>query len=175
MLAPLCVVKLPITIVFAPFENMMIIDFVVVDEESSYQMILGRSFLKVSKAVISNHYLALKYRVNGVVGVVRGDQRIVRGCYSTIEKEAMQITSLDARAKLRRGRQKLVEELETGNLEQGGSGGTIKIGLKLKKELKRELVHCLQTHSDVFAWMHDEMAGIDPEIACHRLAIKNGA
>lgn len=73
MLALLSVVELPITIVSALFENMMIMDFIVVDEESSYQIILGWPFLKVSKAVISNHYLALKYRVNEVVGVVWGD------------------------------------------------------------------------------------------------------
>ena len=48
----------------------MILDFVVVDEESPYQMILGRPFLRVSKIVLSNHYLSLKYRVNGVVRLV---------------------------------------------------------------------------------------------------------
>lgn len=51
----------------------MILDFVVVDEESPYQMVLSRPFLRVSKAMLSNQYLALKYRMNGVVGVVRGD------------------------------------------------------------------------------------------------------
>ena len=64
------VVKLPITIGSSPTERTMILDFVVVDDESPYQMILGRPFLRMSKAVLSNHYLALKYRVNEVVGVV---------------------------------------------------------------------------------------------------------
>lgn len=61
-------------------------------------MILGRPFLRVSKAVMFNYYLALKYRVNRVVEVLKGDQRIARGCYATT-KETMQITSLDSRAK----------------------------------------------------------------------------
>ena len=55
----------------SPTERTIILDFVVVDEEGPYQMIVGRPFLRMSKAVLSNHYLALKYRVNGVVGVVR--------------------------------------------------------------------------------------------------------
>ena len=36
-------------------------------------------------------------------------------------------------------------------------------------------MHCLRAHADVFAWTHDDMPGIDPEVACHRLAIKKGA
>ena len=36
-------------------------------------------------------------------------------------------------------------------------------------------MHCLRAHADVFAWAHEDMLGIDPEVACHRLAIKNGA
>ncbi len=60
-LTPIGMVELPITIGSALFEKTMILHFVVVDDESIYQMILGRSFLRVSKAVLSNHYLTLKY------------------------------------------------------------------------------------------------------------------
>ena len=98
-------VELPITIGSSPIERTMILDFVVVNEEGPYQMILGRPFLRMSKAVLSNHYLALKYGVNGVVGVVRGDQRIARNCYSSAAREAMQITSLDTRVEAKNGRQ----------------------------------------------------------------------
>lgn len=117
-LTPLGVIELPIKIRSTPSKKTMILDFIVVDEESPYQIILGRPFFKISKTVLSNHYLALKYRVNGVVGVVRGNQRIARGCYSTSAKEAMQITSLDSQAECKSGRQEPVEELETINLEQ---------------------------------------------------------
>ena len=72
-LVPLGVVELPITIGNSSTERTMILDFVVVDEEGPYQMILGRPFFRMSKAILSNYYLTLKYWVNGVVGVVRGD------------------------------------------------------------------------------------------------------
>ncbi len=61
------------------------------------------------------------------------------------------------------------------NLEQGDSRKTVKIESKLKERLKKELVHCLQFHSDVFAWTHDDMPRINPKVACHKLAIKNCA
>lgn len=171
-LTPLDVVEISSTIGSAPSEKTMILNFVLVDEESPYQIILGRPFLRVSKPVLSNRYLTLKYRVNGVFGVIRGDQRIVRGCYSTAEKEAMQITSLDTHIEFKGGRQESVEELETVNLEQGDSRKIVRIRSKLKKKLKQELVHCLRSHADVFTWTHDDILGIDLEVACHRLVIK---
>ncbi|KAH9715068.1 hypothetical protein KPL71_020894 [Citrus sinensis] len=174
-LVPLGVVELPITIGSSPTERTMILDFVVVDEEGPYQMILGRPFLRMSKAVLSNHYLALKYRVNGVVGVVRGDQRIARSCYSSAAREAMQITSLDTRVESKKGRQEPVENLETVSLGPENPEKTIRIGSRLKGGQKQELVKCLQAHADVFAWTHEDMPGIDPEVACHKLAIKKGA
>ena len=87
----------------------------------------------------------------------------------------MQITSLDTRVKIKNGRQKSVEELETVNLEQADSGKTIRIGSRLKGEQKQELMHCLRAYADVFAWTHGDMPGIDLEVACHRLAIRKGA
>ena len=153
----------------------MILDFVVVDEEGHNQIILDRPFLRMSKAVFSNHYLTLKYQVNGVVGVVLGDQRIARSCYSTAIREAMQITSLDTLVGAKNSRQEPVEELEIVSLEQGDLGKTIRIGSRLKEEQKRELMHCLRAHADVFAWTREDMSGIDPEVACHRLAIRKGA
>ena len=148
-LVPLGVVELPITIGSSPTERTMILDFVVVDEEGPYQMILGRPLLRMSKAVLSIHYLALKYRVNGVVGVVRGDQRIARSCYSSAAKEAMQITSLNTRVESKKGRQEPVEELETVSVGPENPGTTIRIGSKHKEEQKQELVKCLQAHADV--------------------------
>ena len=86
----------------------------------------------------------------------------------------MQITSLDTRVENKNGRQELVEELETVSLGSENLGKTIRIGSKLKEEQKQELVKCLQAHADVFAWTHEDMPGIDPGVACHKLAIKKG-
>ena len=53
---------------------------------------------------MSTHYLALKYKVNGIVGVVKGDQRMTRSCYTTAAKETLQVTSLDNRGDSKKGR-----------------------------------------------------------------------
>ena len=57
------------------------LDFIVVEANSPYQMIFRQLFMRVSLCVMSTHYLALKYRVNGMVGVVKGDQRMAKSCY----------------------------------------------------------------------------------------------
>ena len=101
-LTPMGVIELPITVGTKPFERTMMLDFVVVEERSPYKMILGRPFMRISQCVMSTHYLVLKYRINGVVGVVKGDQRMARSCYATTVKETLQITSLDNRGDSKR-------------------------------------------------------------------------
>ena len=96
-LTPMGIIELSITVGLKPFERTMMLDFVMVEEKSPYQMILRRPFMKVSQCVIFMHYLALKYRVSGVVGVVKGDQRMARSCYARAAKETLQVTTLDNR------------------------------------------------------------------------------
>ena len=88
-MTPMGIVELPITVGAKPSKMTVMLDFVIVEEENPYQMILERPFMRVSQCVISTHYLALKYKINGVVGVVKGDQRMTRSCYATAAKETL--------------------------------------------------------------------------------------
>lgn len=56
------------------WKKTMMYDFVVVEEDNLYQMIFGRPFLRISKSIRFDHYLALECQVNRVVGVVKGWQ-----------------------------------------------------------------------------------------------------
>ena len=169
------IIEFPITVGTKPFERTMMLDFVVVEERSPYQMILGRPFMRISQCVISTHYLALKYRVNGVVGVVKGDQRMARSCYATAAKETLQVTSLDNRGESKKGRQEPVEKLEEVVISGSSPSRVVKIGSGMVGAVKGELIKCLQSHADIFVWSHEDMPGIDRGVACHKLAIKKGA
>lgn len=144
-------VKLFITIDSTSFQKTMMLDFVVANEDSSYQINLGRPFFKISKVMVSNHYLALKYRVNNVVGVVKRDQIIAQGCYATTAKETMQITSLGTRGDAKKERYKTVEEIETVSIKQEKQGKIAKIGSKIEEGLKENLVNYLQLYAYMFA------------------------
>ena len=84
--------------------------------------------MRISQCVISTHYLALKYRVNGVVGVVKGDQRMARSCYATTAKETLHVTSLDNRGESKKGRQEPVEKLEEVAVSKSNPSRVVKIG-----------------------------------------------
>lgn len=139
-LTPMGIIELPITLGTKPFERTMMLDFVVVEERSPYQMILGRPFMRISQCVVSTHYLALKYRVNGVVGVVKGDQRMARSCYATAAKETLQVTSLDNRGESKKGRQEPVEKLEEVAVSKSNPSRVVKIGSGLVGAVKSELI-----------------------------------
>ena len=47
----------------------------------------------------------------------------------------------------------------------------LRIGSKLKGELKANLIHFLRSNLDVFAWCHADMIGIDPGVMSHHLNI----
>ena len=51
----------------------------------------------------------------------------------------------------------------------------VKIGSRLGETIKGELVKCLQSHTDIFAWSHEDIPGIDRRVACHKLVIRKGA
>ncbi|KAH9653209.1 hypothetical protein KPL70_027331 [Citrus sinensis] len=174
-LTPMGINELPITVGSKPFERIVMLYFVVVEERSPYQMILGRPFIRISQCVISTHYLALKYRVNGVVGVVKGVQKMTRSCYATAAKETLQVTSLDNRGDSKKGRQEPVEKLDEVFVNKSNPSRMVKIGSGLGETIKGELVKYLQSYADIFAWSHEDMPRIDHGIAYHKLAIRKGA
>ena len=47
----------------------------------------------------------------------------------------------------------------------------LQIGSQLELELREKMIKFLKVNLDVFAWSHDDMVGIDPEIMCHHLNI----
>ena len=53
---------------------------------SAYNMLLGRPFLNAIRAVPSAYHMVIKFPTEKGVGMVRGNQRVARECYSTSMK-----------------------------------------------------------------------------------------
>lgn len=49
--------------------------------------------------------------------------------------------------------------------------GTTRVGVDLPKEFKAQLRDFLTKNRDVFSWMHEDMPGIDPRVAVHKLNV----
>ena len=73
-LIPLGLIDLPLTIGSSPLQKTMMVTWVVVGEPSPYQVILGRLFNRIVEAVSSTQMQCVKFRVQGGVGVMRGQQ-----------------------------------------------------------------------------------------------------
>ena len=56
--------------------------------------------------------------------------------------------------------------LDENNLER-----CTKVGADLKEKTKQDLVRSLKKSTDVFAWSHEDMLGIDPSVITHRLNV----
>ena len=61
--------------------------FLIVDAPSAYNMLFGRPSLNAIKAIPSAYHMMINFPTTGGVGIVRGDQRVARGCYSASMKQ----------------------------------------------------------------------------------------
>ena len=68
-------------------------------------------------------------------------------------------------------RTSIIEETEKVDISETDTPREVQIGLTLNSEEKTELVAVLKEFKDVFAWSYEDMPGIDPEIAEHKIPL----
>ena len=64
-----------------------------------------------------------------------------------------------------------METQETVVLAEDGTTKTTRIGTTLSPGMRARLVQFLKENLDVFAWSHENMSGISPEVIQHRLNV----
>lgn len=69
------------------------IDFLIVDHQGAYNIILGRSFLVATKAAVSMHYRTIKVQIVKDVITIKEDQQVAQGYYIVASKVSYQIAS----------------------------------------------------------------------------------
>ena len=63
------------------------------------------------------------------------------------------------------------EVLEDILLQEDDPKKFTRIGASMKEKAKKDLVQFLKKNTDVFAWSHNDMPGIDPSVITHRLSV----
>ena len=71
---------------------------------------------------------------------------------------------LDLREEKSEQRGSPVEELDIVQLQQGDQSKCTRVGQPLTLELCAQIESFLKANSDVFAWSHEDIAGINPEV-----------
>ncbi|XP_059659234.1 uncharacterized protein LOC132306055 [Cornus florida] len=130
------------------------VDFLVADCPSAYNVILGRTTLNSMRAITLTYHLLMRFPTEQGVGELRGDQTTVRECYVASLREKKQQEAL------------VVEEIEEQERDRAKSiEDLVEICLNDNDVTKK----FLRQNQDVFAWSHKDMPGIDPTTIEHRL------
>ena len=117
--------------------------------------------------------MMIKFPTVSEVGMVRGDQRVARECYSASVKQKavdnVYMDELDMHDEVLT-RPEPSKELEPVPLDDDPEHLAY-IGSKLAEDLKGLLTQFLRQNKDVFAWKQADMVGIDPAVTTHRLNV----
>ena len=150
---PLGLIQLVLTLGEPPCQATTTARFLIVDAPSSYNMLLGRPSLNAIKAIPSAYHMIIKFPTIHGVGMVQGDQRVARECYTASMKQTavdnVNVDELDMRDEVLT-RPKPLEELEPVQLDDDPEHLAY-IGTKLAEDLKSLLTQCLRQNRDVFA------------------------
>ena len=164
-------IQLMLTLGKPPCQATTTARFLIVDAPSAYNMLLGRPSLNAIKAIPSAYHMIIKFPTMHGVGMVRGDQRVARECYTASMKQKavdnVSVDKLDMRNEVLT-RPEPSKELEPISLDDDPEHLAY-IDSKLAKNLKGLLTQFLWQNRDVFAWKQADMGGIDPSVITHRL------
>ena len=170
---PVGSIQLVLTLGDPPCQATTTARFLVVDALSAYNMLLDRPSLNAIKAIPSAYHLMIKFPTISGVGMVRGDQRVARECYSTSMKQKaidnIYLDELEMRDEVLT-QPEPSEELEPVQLDDDPEHLAY-IGSQLIEELKGPFTQFLRQNKDVFKWKQADMGGIDPTVITHTLNV----
>ena len=129
-----------------PAQVMRMIDFLIVDYLSSYNVFLGRPTLNRLKALTSTYCLKVKFPTPYEIGEIVRDQLLARECYQVVLASRENHTWM-----VEEEPPKPMEVAENVVLVEGDPSKTTKVGKELQQTLKDELVKFLRKNLDVFS------------------------
>ncbi|XP_071932963.1 uncharacterized protein [Coffea arabica] len=149
------------------------VNFVVVKQQSPYNIFLGRPGLNALRAIPSSLYLSVKFSTPGEIAEVHGDPKVARACYLAMlrgqEKVVAQTTSLEPYIPGEEARQ--LDTHEEFPLREDRPDRVLRIGVSVPSEEKEGLKALLREYFRVFAWTVENMPGISTDLAVHHLNV----
>ena len=93
---PLGSIQLVLTLGDPPCQATTTVRFLIVDAPSTYNVLLGKPSLNAIRAIPSAYHMVIKFPTANGVGMVQGDQRVARECYSaSMKQKAVDSISMD--------------------------------------------------------------------------------
>ena len=113
--------------------------------------------------------LKVKFPIDNGVGKVKGDQVLARECYQVVLATKENHTWVIEEKEVNE-----MEALETVVLAKDETTKTTRIGTTLSPKIRTRLIQFLKENLDVFAWSHEDMPSISPEVIQHKLNVDPG-
>ena len=149
---PLGSIQLVLILGDPPCQATTTIRFLIIDDPSAYNMLLGRPSLNGIRAIPLAYHMVIKFPTTNGVGMVRGNQRVARKYYSASMKQKMVdnicMDELDMRDEVST-RPAPLEELEPIQLDDQPEH-LVYIGSKLAEDVRSLLIHFLKQNMEVF-------------------------
>ena len=143
---PLGSIQLVLTLGDPPCQATTTVRFLIVDAPSAYNMLLGKPSLNTIRVIPSTYHMVIKFPTANGEGMVRGNQRIARECYSASMKQKtidnIYMDELDIRDEVST-RPVPSKELEPVQLDDQPEH-LVYIGSKLAKDIRSLLIHFLK-------------------------------
>ena len=150
---PLGSIQLVLTLGDPPCQATTTVRFLIVDAPSAYNILLSRPSLNARRAIPFAYHMVIKFPTTNGVGMVQGDQRIARQCYSASMKQkavgSIYMDELDIRDEMST-RPTPSKELEPVQLDEQPEH-LVYIGSKLANDVRDLLIHFLKQNMEVFA------------------------
>ena len=177
----------------------LVVDFLVVDVPTAYNVFFGRPTLHKAKAIIAPYLLPLQFEADdGSIGEMRVDQWTAREYYlvsikpfieRTRKRGTIEPLQIEKRAKAgpvvsvpetlviqalassepSRRRPEVGDAVEHVSLEEERSERTMQLGHDIASADRQSLVSLLREYKDVFAFRREEMPGMAPSVMGHLL------
>ncbi|KAJ9547542.1 hypothetical protein OSB04_020085 [Centaurea solstitialis] len=123
-------------------------NFNVVDCQSAYNVILGRPWIHEMKAIPSTYHQKIKFPSPWGIQEIASENKSQDGKKSNDDLR-----------------------LEEVVLDPEHPDRKVFVGAMLPPDIKNTIISFLQEHSDCFAWSHEDMVGIDPNVISHKLNV----
>jgi hypothetical protein len=156
---PIGIIPLPVIAGTGPRLSTVMVDFLVIDRPSAYNVIMGRPTLNKLKMATSIYHLMMKFPTEERIGVVWGDQLAARRCYNISMKKVSNLTTLTV-ASVSEAKGEPVEPLDKVSVREGR---VLQIGTCLNEKVQEGLVNFLHRNLEVFDWSHEDMPRISLE------------
>lgn len=89
------ITSLPLSVSKGSVVVVTMVKFVVVDQSSSYNVILWRPFMVTTKAYVSLYHIKMKISVKDIIITIRGDQRMSQSYYEVALEKNLQVKAVD--------------------------------------------------------------------------------